>query len=184
MIIDDDPATRIVLADRLEMGGYQVVVAVDGLEGLRYLHTTELLPDLILLDLRMPRMDGWQFLNVQRHDPDLAHIPIVLLSAASDLERNAATLKVKEYQEKPIRAAALLGIVERYCALSIVARECPSLVGNTAQFDSRQSCSLLPWSFPTTNIPMRLRISHHSIARKRSPLAAKRCRVTCADRPR
>ena len=115
LIIDDDVATRTVLADRLRMGGYQPVVAANGLEALSYLHATETLPDLILLDLRMPQMSGWQFLMVQRYDPTLARIPVVLLSAADDLERNATALKVEEYLEKPIRAADLLDVVERYC---------------------------------------------------------------------
>lgn len=115
LIIDDDPATRIVLADRLSARGYQPIVAADGLEALTYLHATETLPDLILLDLRMPQMNGWQFLATQRHDTNLAHIPVVLLSAAGDLDRNAAALKVGEYLQKPIRGADLLRIIEHYC---------------------------------------------------------------------
>jgi response regulator RpfG family c-di-GMP phosphodiesterase len=55
-------------------------------------------------------------LIVGHYEPDLARIPVVLLSAASDLDCNAATLKVREYLEKPIRAAALLDVVERYCS--------------------------------------------------------------------
>jgi CheY-like chemotaxis protein len=116
LIIDDDLATQTVLADRLTARGYQPSVAANGLEALTYLHATDKLPDLILLDLRMPQMSGWQFLMVQRYDPDLARIPVVLLSAADDLSRNAVALKVPEYLEKPIRAADLLDLVERYCA--------------------------------------------------------------------
>jgi CheY-like chemotaxis protein len=116
LIIDDDPAMRIVLSDRLRMHGYQPIVAADGLEALTYLHATETLPDLILLDLRMPEMSGWQFLSAQRHDPGLAAIPVVLLSAADDLERNAAAFKILEYLEKPIRSTALLNVIERYCS--------------------------------------------------------------------
>lgn len=115
LIIDDDPTTRIVLADRLTARGYQPIVAADGLEALAYLQATETLPDLILLDLRMPQMNGWQFLTVQRHDPDLARIPVVLLSAGCDLERNALALKVPDYLEKPIRAAHLFAVAARYC---------------------------------------------------------------------
>lgn len=121
LIIDDDPLIRFVLAELLTDERYQAIVAADGHEALAYLHTADELPDLILLDLGMPRLDGWQFREVQREDPRLAGIPVVLLSAAHELGNSAATLKVPEYLAKPIRAAHLLDVVERYC---VQARGC------------------------------------------------------------
>lgn len=115
LIIDDDGASRIILADWLFAYSYQPIAVGDGLEALTYLHLTEVLPDLILLDVWMPRMNGWQFLTLQRHDPGLAHIPVVLLSMTEDLSRKVAALKVSAYLEKPIRSAELLKVVERYC---------------------------------------------------------------------
>jgi two-component system chemotaxis response regulator CheY len=115
LVIDDDSTLQDLINDILIDKGYSAHLAVDGREALTYLHAADELPDLILLDLYMPGMDGWAFREAQQSLARLAAIPVVLLSAASDLCQNAAALKIPEYLEKPIRAAQLLDVVERYC---------------------------------------------------------------------
>lgn len=71
-------------------------------------------PDLILLDLAMPQMDGWEFCDRLRHDPALSDIPVVVLTAAADLTPGGgpAALTVVE---KPVHADALLALVAQHC---------------------------------------------------------------------
>lgn len=80
LIVEDDRDIRDVLAEILAEEGYQVLAAEDGAEGLRRLAEGPT-PDLILLDLMMPRMDGYQFREEQRKNPEWSPIPLVLLTA-------------------------------------------------------------------------------------------------------
>lgn len=81
MVIDDDELVRDTLTDFLEDEGFRVVVASDGAEALVMLGTKSLRPDLIVLDLQMPRLDGWQFLERQSADANLAPIPVIVVTA-------------------------------------------------------------------------------------------------------
>ena len=110
---DDDPAIRGVLAEVLTDEGYPAVVAPHGAAALDYLHHTP--PCLILLDLMMPVMDGFQFRAVQRTIPHLAHIPVVVLSAFPASVETVATLDDAAYLRKPLRLDRLIELVERYC---------------------------------------------------------------------
>ena len=71
------------------------------------------LPDLILLDLMMPVMSGWQFRVEQLKDSELAKIPVVILSGAGDVRREASALGAAGYAMKPFTLEALIGVVER-----------------------------------------------------------------------
>ena len=82
LIVDDDPGTAKLLLTWLERAGYEVATASDGHEALRYLHVNDP-PRLILLDLAMPGMDGWQFRHEQLQEPALAAIPTLLVTASS-----------------------------------------------------------------------------------------------------
>src|SRR5688572_13333187 len=82
LLVDDDNDIRETYGEVLVDEGYQVVLARDGLEALEYLEGTATLPDLILLDLMMPRMDGNQFRGRQLETPRLADIPVVVISAS------------------------------------------------------------------------------------------------------
>jgi CheY-like chemotaxis protein len=115
LLIEDDWSIRAFISDLLGEEGYPTHTVADGQEALTYLHTADDLPDLILLDVCMPGMDGPSFRAAQQSHPRLADIPIVLLSAAHDLGRRAAALKIPEYLEKPIEPVQLLDVVERYC---------------------------------------------------------------------
>jgi CheY-like chemotaxis protein len=79
LVIDDDPATRQLLRRRLGREGFRVEAARDGPEGLTL--ARELRPDIVTLDLLMPDMDGWAVLAALKADPDLADIPVIVLTA-------------------------------------------------------------------------------------------------------
>lgn len=83
LIIDDDEGIRTALAEILQLSGYQVEVAADGQEGLEMLKIG-LEPKAIILDLMMPRMDGWTFLSWIRQDPKFQDLPVVVTSAVAD----------------------------------------------------------------------------------------------------
>jgi len=107
LVVEDDAAIRKALAALLEAEGYHVQCAGDGREALARLRQPPH-PRVILLDLSMPVMDGWQFRSVQRQSPSLADIPVILLSAEDDLPETAAFLGVADYSRKPIDFGGLL----------------------------------------------------------------------------
>ncbi len=112
LIVEDDADLREMMAQLLTLEGFQAETVANGRDALEYLRTSDL-PDVILLDLMMPIMDGWEFRRRQRQDPALAKVPVVVLSAldaarAQDLEE-AAFLK------KPLDFDRLLQLVRRYC---------------------------------------------------------------------
>jgi two-component system chemotaxis response regulator CheY len=82
LVIDDDEAIRSALAEMLELSGYAVAVAADGQEGVELLDYG-LEPRAIVLDLMMPRMDGWTFLDRLRHHPRCHDVPVVVTSAVA-----------------------------------------------------------------------------------------------------
>jgi CheY-like chemotaxis protein len=100
LVVDDDDASRNAMQVLLEMDGFRVVTAADGKEGLDYLHAG-LQPMAILLDLCMPRMDGFQFRSAQAQEPKLANIPVVVYSAQLHANDRIAALKPAAYFEKP-----------------------------------------------------------------------------------
>jgi CheY-like chemotaxis protein len=107
LVVEDNAAARDALAALLEAAGYPVACAADGREALDHLGGPDR-PCLILLDLSMPVMDGWEFLARQRRSPSLAHVPVILVSAEGDLPRLAASLGVAGYFPKPVEADGLL----------------------------------------------------------------------------
>jgi CheY-like chemotaxis protein len=104
----------MTLRDLLEDEGFVVYTARDGQHALQVLEKIDL-PDLILLDYKMPNMDGRQFLSIQRRIPKLQPIPVVVLSAATR-EWSGAHLEVDEILSKPIDLEMLLSTVNRICA--------------------------------------------------------------------
>ncbi len=109
LIVDDDDDIRSVIADILKGEGYSVSGAANGLEALASVRATK--PDLILLDLMMPVMNGWQFREEQEKDPALAAIPVVVLSAQGP--RQSARIKAEAYIPKPFEFETLVSTVER-----------------------------------------------------------------------
>ncbi|HYU28124.1 MAG TPA: response regulator [Gemmatimonadales bacterium] len=115
LVIEDDADTRVTLRDFLIGEGFVVHTARDGQHALHVLDKMDLLPDLILLDYKMPVMDGKQFLHMMRRTPRLGSIPVVLLSAATR-EWSGAHLEVEDVLSKPIDLELLLTTVNRISA--------------------------------------------------------------------
>ncbi|MEO7730155.1 MAG: ATP-binding protein [Kofleriaceae bacterium] len=113
LIVDDELATRTLLAELLETEGYDVVTAADGIKALEYLRATTTLPYLILLDLVMPNMDGWQFIEARSHERRFASIPVVLISGQLNARETARSLGLESYIEKPIAMASLREVLAR-----------------------------------------------------------------------
>ena len=83
MVVDDEPLLREMVADVLQSEGYQVVEAANGREALWQLRQGGVRPDLIVLDLMMPVMTGWEFRDEQLRDVCLAAIPVLVVSGSS-----------------------------------------------------------------------------------------------------
>jgi CheY-like chemotaxis protein len=109
LIVEDEPQSRAVLTDLLEAEGYPVAGVADGQAALEYLRQSPR-PCLILLDLKTPRLDGWGFRAVQRQDPALATIPVVVLTALPVTVTEARELAAEGYLMKPYRPEALLSL--------------------------------------------------------------------------
>jgi len=115
LVVDDDAGIRQLLTVFLEHNGYHAMSVPNGLEALTYLHNSVDLPQLILLDLMMPVMDGAEFRRAQHEDPRLAPIAVVVMSAAENIQAQAPTLTADAYIPKPIDFDVLLPLVEQYC---------------------------------------------------------------------
>ena len=111
MLIDDDADIRIAIRDFLTAEGFVVHTAREGQHALHMLEKMDP-PDLILLDYKMPVMDGKQFLTALRRIPRLQSIPVVILSAATR-EWSGAHLEVEQVLSKPVDLDFLLGVVNR-----------------------------------------------------------------------
>ncbi len=110
-IVDDDEALLEALGSLLDSEGYEVETARNGKEALEKLATTPP-PGLILLDLKMPVMDGWQFLAARPADPPAEQVPIVLLSGLAFIPNAPG---VADFLSKPINPSRLLACVRRFC---------------------------------------------------------------------
>jgi CheY-like chemotaxis protein len=115
LIVEDDMDLREALSEVLRDEGYSVAMAADGREALDRLRRQSP-PSLILLDLTMPVMNGWQFRAEQRQDPALSGIPVVVLSAGDYRAEQMGQLGVTDYLRKPIELSRLLRMIERYCS--------------------------------------------------------------------
>ena len=112
LIIDDDEAIRLSLQTVLEKENYTVFVAENGQEGLEILANIPE-PCLILLDLMMPILDGWEFLDARQKDESLSKIPVVVISAFGD---QAKKIKADGFLKKPIDIDVLLGTLSKFCS--------------------------------------------------------------------
>lgn len=114
LIIDDDTGIRQLLSVFLTHKGFTATSAANGMEALSQLQSEQPLPELILLDLMMPVMDGAAFRDAQRVDPQLAAIPVVVMSAAENLDAQAPALTADAYLPKPIDFDVLTGLLDQY----------------------------------------------------------------------
>lgn len=110
LVVDDDPDLRELVAEALEARGYLVERADNGIEALD--RVAERLPQLILLDMRMPLMDGWAFARAL-HDKYGRTIPIVVVTAAEDSKLRAAEIGADADLGKPFQLSRLFEVVQR-----------------------------------------------------------------------
>ena len=112
LIVEDDADLREMMAQLLTLEGYNAATVSNGREALQYLETGRP-PELILLDLMMPVMDGWEFRRHQKADPEMSQVPVIVLSA---LDQGRATgLDPAAFLKKPLDFDRLLQLVRHYC---------------------------------------------------------------------
>ena len=115
LVVDDEETIRLTVAEALEDEGYEVVTAQNGAEALDRVRVTE--PDALVLDLMMPVLDGWGFLQACRQEALCASIPVLVMSAYRKLaEAGPAELRVDRVVAKPFELEALLMAVEELVA--------------------------------------------------------------------
>jgi DNA-binding response OmpR family regulator len=102
MVVDDDPDTVSILARHLQREGFVAIEAISGTECLRIVHEHRI--DVILLDLMMPEMDGFQVCRALKQDPETAEIPVIMITARDDLDARAEGMRlgVSDFLAKPV----------------------------------------------------------------------------------
>jgi len=110
LIVEDNPDLQALYRAAVRNEGYEPLLASDGLEALNLLKTSSVQPNVIILDLMMPVMDGWQFMEHFNKDPSINTIPVVVCSAS----KSAAPPNVK-IMKKPVELDRLLDVLNSYC---------------------------------------------------------------------
>ena len=114
LVVEDNEEVREVLVEILRGEGAEVTAAGDGAEGWERLRASPR-PCLVLLDLKMPVMDGLEFLQLRNRDPELAKIPVIMLSGTSDLAGREADLNFQGFLLKPFDPVRLMALVREHC---------------------------------------------------------------------
>ena len=115
LVVEDDQDIREIVIETLEEEGYCVRGATNGLEALAYLRSGAALPCVILLDVMMPMMDGRAFRRAQLDAPELASIPVVVMTAHADVSTIAGELHAQFHLKKPVQLAQLYSIAKQFC---------------------------------------------------------------------
>ena len=110
LVVDDDPLVQQLVAGQLVPAGFQVSTASDGLEALK--KARELRPNAIVLDIYLPRLDGWSVLSTLKSEPDLARIPVIIISVEEQRARGFS-LGACDYLVKPLDAEHMVDVVRR-----------------------------------------------------------------------
>jgi two-component system, chemotaxis family, chemotaxis protein CheY len=111
LLVEDEEELRDMMREALELNGYRVVAAQDGQEALDAIPSIEHLC-MVLLDLMMPGMNGWDFFEKMRERPELASVPVVVHSSAP----SRAPVGVTRVLQKPLQFDRLISVVHEYCA--------------------------------------------------------------------
>ena len=123
LLVEDNEDNRIIYSTLLRHLGYEVVEAYDGLQAVELARTRH--PDLILMDISIPQMDGWEATRVLRSDPSTHAIPIVALTAHAldDDRERAAQVGFSSYLAKPVEPRAVVAEVRRWIGEGTTGRE-------------------------------------------------------------
>jgi DNA-binding response OmpR family regulator len=113
LVVDDEEGIRVLCRVNLELGGFEVLEAADGVEAMEKARAEH--PDLVFLDLMMPRMDGWQVLEELKSEPSTANIPVVVLTARTSEEDQMRGWGegILEYLAKPFNPQRLVEWAEQ-----------------------------------------------------------------------
>lgn len=114
LLVDDDRDSSEALSDFLSTEGFEIQCAVNGQEVLGLLANHQYRPELILLDLAMPVLDGWGFLAERRKDPQLADIPVVIVTSSPDATQKAKQAGAVAVLRKPVDPQTLLRIIDHF----------------------------------------------------------------------
>lgn len=115
LVVDDDTDIRETIIEALEDDGYSAAGAKDGADALRFLAAASSQPCLILLDMMMPNMNGYQFLEEQLKHPQWSTIPVVVVTANGHIEEKPRQLGAVGLLRKPVKLESLIDTVARYC---------------------------------------------------------------------
>ncbi len=115
LLVEDDGDLREALELVLRLQGYRVESAADGAEALRWLKGPDARPCLVLLDLMMPGMSGFELRQHMMTDPDLAAVPVVIFTGAGPLALQRSAELQAEILCKPVAISTLLGAIDRHC---------------------------------------------------------------------
>jgi two-component system, cell cycle response regulator DivK len=121
LVVEDNELSRDALSRRLERRGHRILAAVDGVEAIALAHAAQ--PDLILMDLGLPRVDGWEATRQLKADPATQHIPIIVLSAHAMISDRDKALQAggDEFDTKPVRFQTLLAKIDTLLARTATA---------------------------------------------------------------
>src|SRR6202035_3467208 len=122
MVVDDDPDTVSILARHLQREGFVAIEAISGTECLRIVHKHRI--DVILLDLMMPEMDGFQVCRALKQDPETAEIPVIMITARDDLDARAEGMRlgVSDFLAKPVFRRQLANRIRAQLDMAATAR--------------------------------------------------------------
>jgi len=111
LVVDDDPVVHDVLSQTLGKEGYRLLHAKDGADALERMRKEP--PDIVTLDVMMPKIDGWSVLGIMKSEPELEHIPVIMLTIVDD--RNLGySLGASEYMTKPIDRNRLISLIHKF----------------------------------------------------------------------
>jgi signal transduction histidine kinase/CheY-like chemotaxis protein len=111
LVVDDDPAVHDVLASTLGKEGYRIVHARNGMDALDLMRKSP--PDIVTLDVMMPKVDGWSVLGIMKSDAELAHIPVIMLTIVDD-KNLGFSLGASEYMTKPVDRNRLIALLRKF----------------------------------------------------------------------
>ena len=123
LVVDDDRNMRGLICKALAGNGYGTAEASNGKEALSYLRSSPRRPLLILLDLMMPEMTGWEFRKVQQGDPALSGIPVAIITGLEVPEGQLREIGAVDVLCKPSRVEPLVSLVSRFCGAPAKSRK-------------------------------------------------------------